>query len=217
MEATGVKGAVEIVEPTRSERVIARRAAEARATVPDLELAVEVDATALVPLAGDSIAAAIVRAAAVALRDHPRANGAYRDGRFELYSRINAGVVLATPEDLAIATVFDADRKQLSEVAADIRSLQERARELTPPERSGATFTVWHAGDVTSGYPIISAPHAAALCAGEVREAAVVRGGAIVPGHVMALTLACDHRILYGAHATRFLARVRELLERAEL
>ena len=216
MEAAGVKGTVEVVEPSRAEQAVARRSAEARATVPDLELAVEVDASACAALAGESITPAVVRACALALREHPRANGAYRDGRFELYSRINIGVVLATDEELVTATVFDADTKGLAELTPEIAALEARAGELTPPERSGTTFTVWRPEGVTSASPIISPPHAAALCAGEVREAALARDGAIVPGHVMTLTLACDHRILYGARATRFLGRVRELLEHPE-
>jgi pyruvate dehydrogenase E2 component (dihydrolipoamide acetyltransferase) len=217
MEAAGLKGTVEIVEPTRSERAIARRSAETRATVPDLELSVDVDAGRCTALVDGSIAPVVVRAVALALRDHPRANAAYRDGRFELYSRVNVGVVLALDDELVIATVFDADRKGLPELAGEIASLRERAAELTAGERSGATFTVWHADSVTRASPLIATPHAGALCAGEVRDEVVVRGGAIVPGYVMSLTLACDHRILYGTHATGFMARIRELLERAEL
>jgi pyruvate dehydrogenase E2 component (dihydrolipoamide acetyltransferase) len=215
MEAAGVKGTVQIVEPSAAEGAIARRSAETRATVPDLELSAEVGADAL-RLDGDSVLATVVRASALALRDHPRANAAYRDGHFELYSRVNVGVVLPTEDQLITPTVFDADHKQIPELADEIASLQARAHELTSPERSGATFTVWSADAVTTASPIISPPNAAALCAGEVREAARVRDGSIVPGHVMALTLACDHRILYGAHATRFLAEIRAQLERAK-
>jgi pyruvate dehydrogenase E2 component (dihydrolipoamide acetyltransferase) len=217
VQAGGVKGTVEIVEPTAAERAIARRSAESRATVPHLELSADVDMGACMQVVGDSIPAAVLRAAALALRDHPRANGAYRDGRFELYSRVNVGLVLPSSEDLVTATVFDADRKQLAELAAEITSLSARADELTPPQRSGSTFTVWLAEGVRSVSPIIPTPNAGALGVGEVREAAVVREGVIVSGHLMALTLACDHRILYEPQAARFLARITELLERAEL
>jgi pyruvate dehydrogenase E2 component (dihydrolipoamide acetyltransferase) len=213
----GVKGSVEIVEPSRGEQAIARRAAESRATVPDLELSLQVDAAACVELVGGAVTAAVVRACGLALREHPRANAAYRDGRFELYSRVNVGVVLAAPDGLVTATVFDADRKGIAELETEIGSLERRAAELTSPERSGATFTIWRAEDVTSASPIIASPAAAALCAGAVRESPVIRDGAIVPGLVMALTLACDNRILYGAHATSLLAHIGALLERAEL
>jgi pyruvate dehydrogenase E2 component (dihydrolipoamide acetyltransferase) len=203
-DPAGLKGTVEIVEPTPAERTIARRAAEARATVPDLELSVDVDMSRSVEL-GTSITALLVRASALALRENPRANGAYRDGRFELYSRVNAGLVLAGGDS---ATVLDADRKTLAALAAEIDELESRADDLRPAERSGATFTLARYG-VTRASALITPPHAVSLAAGEVRLVAAVQ--------VMTLTLACDHRILYGANAARVLARIRELLEHAEL
>jgi pyruvate dehydrogenase E2 component (dihydrolipoamide acetyltransferase) len=210
----GVKGSVQVVEPSQAERTVARRSAEARATVPDLELSVEVDMGACIGLAAPSTAI-IVRAAALALPEHPRANAAYRDGRFEIYSRINIGVTLPQVEGQVTATVFDADRKHLAELASEIDELQRRAAELTSPERSGATFTIVDLGTygVSRTSPIIFPPQAAALSAGEIRQAAVVREACVVPGEVMTLTLACDHRILYGAAAAGFLAHIREVLE----
>jgi pyruvate dehydrogenase E2 component (dihydrolipoamide acetyltransferase) len=97
------------------------------------------------------------------------------------------------------------------------RTLAQRARdrEITPPELAGGTFTVSNLGmfGVTSFTAVINPPQAAILAVGEVRAVPVVRGGEVVPGQIMSATLACDHRILYGADAARFLARVRELLE----
>lgn len=214
----GVKGEVQIVEPTQAERAVARRSAETRATVPDLELSVEVDMGACMGLEAPSTAI-LVRAAALALREHPRANAAYRDGHFELYSRVNVGVVMPQLDTQLAATVFDADGKSLDELASEIDDLQRRAAELTSPERSGATFTLTDLGryGVSSASPVIAAPQAAALAAGEIRHAPVVRDAAVFPGEVMSLTLVCDHRILYGAAAAGFLAHIRELLERGEL
>lgn len=214
----GVKGTAQIVEPTKAEQAIARRAAETRATVPDLDLGVEVDMDACVRLADFSTTAMLIKASALALREHPRANAAYRDGHYELYSRVNIGLVIAEGHELVTATVFDADAKSLAELTNEARELERRARELTPPERSGATFTLATLGarGISRATPLISSPQAAALAAGEVRHAAVVRDGSIVPGHVMTLELACDHRILFGADAAHFLARIRQLLERAD-
>jgi pyruvate dehydrogenase E2 component (dihydrolipoamide acetyltransferase) len=199
-----------VQEPDRSERMIARRSAEARATIPDLELSAEVDVEP-----STASTACLVRACALALREVPRANGAYRDGRFELYSRINVGVIVASEECYVIPTVFDADRKSLSELTAEIAKLTERAGELSPPELAGATFTLSNPGalGVASATPVVIAPQAAALAAGAVREVPVIRDGALVPGHSMTLTLACDHRILYGAQAARFLTAVKARLE----
>jgi pyruvate dehydrogenase E2 component (dihydrolipoamide acetyltransferase) len=215
----GLKGSVKIVEPTSAERAIARRAAETRATVPDIELVAEIDMGAAMTLAEEhsaSITALLVRAAALALREHPHANGAYRDGRCELYSRINAGIVMATEEQYEIATILDADTKSLPELTAEIGELESRAGALSQPDRSGATFTLAHY-PVTLAHAMITPPNAVAFAAGEVREVPIVRDGAIVPAPGMALTLACDHRILYGARAVGLVARIRDLLERADL
>jgi pyruvate dehydrogenase E2 component (dihydrolipoamide acetyltransferase) len=158
-----------------------------------------------------------LRATALALREHPRANAAYRDGQFELYERVNVGLLVADEDDLVVATVFDADTKPLSELAAVVDDLGRRAGALTQPERSGATFTLVHSDHVAWQGPLVWPGQAASLAAGAVREVPVVRDHVVVPGHVVTLSLGCDHRILYGASAARFLQRIKELLETAEL
>ena len=127
------------------ERALARRVAEARATIPDLELSVEVDVSDEIPGTPR-----LIQACARALREIPRANGAYRDGRFELYTRINVGVVIARDDGNVIPTVFDADTKALPELSAELASLGARADEgaLTAPALAGATFTLWNAGEL---------------------------------------------------------------------
>jgi pyruvate dehydrogenase E2 component (dihydrolipoamide acetyltransferase) len=159
----------------------------------------------------------IVKAAANALREHPRVNGAYRDGKFELYSRVNVGIAVAAQDALVVPTIFDADKKSLGEIARQARELIGKVRDgkITPPELSGGTFTVSNLGmfGITEFTAIINPPQAALLSVGAIEQRAVVRDGEIVPRHAMAMTIACDHRILYGADAARFLARVRELLE----
>ena len=223
------KGEVTVQELTRTQGVIARRMAESKATIPDFELRMGVDAGAMVELrdqmraqlpegqSSPSLNDLVVKACALALREHPRANGSYRDGRFELFSRVNVGVAVAADDALVVPTIFDADRKPLSDIAAETRALAEevRAGTVTPPELAGGTFTVSNLGmyGVTGFTAVINPPQAAILAVGAVVERAVVRDGAVVPGRTLELTLVCDHRILYGAEAALFLARVRELLE----
>ncbi len=160
----------------------------------------------------------IVKAAAIALRDHPLANGAYRDGRFELYSRVNVGIAVAADHALVVPTIFDADQKSLGTIAGESRRLAARVRagEVTPSELSGATFTVSNLGmyGMTAITPVINPPQAAILGVGAMRKVVARVDGDIVDRTLMTLTLSCDHRILYGADAAEFLARVRELLER---
>jgi pyruvate dehydrogenase E2 component (dihydrolipoamide acetyltransferase) len=240
-----------IVELSRTQRTIARRMAESKATIPDFTLTADIDMERCVDLraelkrlsrAGDRRDKAavpagdggdrnvaptyndmIVKACALALRDHPRANGSYRDGRFELHGRVNVGVAVAAgAEDptggvLVVPTVFDADTKALGEIARETRALAERVRNgsITPPDLSGGTFTVSNLGmyGITNFTAIINPPQAAILAVGAVAPRAIVRKKKLVARQTMSVTLACDHRILYGADAALFLARIRDLLE----
>ncbi|HEY5189378.1 MAG TPA: 2-oxo acid dehydrogenase subunit E2 [Solirubrobacteraceae bacterium] len=212
MRTEALKGETTVLEPTRAERAIARRNAETRATVPDLELGTEVEIEPALAAAGASLTAVLVRACALALRDHPRANAAYRDGHYELYSRVNVAVTVMTDDGHASPTLIDADTKPLADLSSELAALTERARagELTGPDLAGATFTLTDLGEwgLTRPGTLVTPPQAAALAAGGVRDVPVVRDGAVVPGRVLALTLACDSRILFGAHAAAFLAAV---------
>jgi pyruvate dehydrogenase E2 component (dihydrolipoamide acetyltransferase) len=116
-----------------------------------------------------------------------------------------------------VATIFDADRKGLTEIARESRDLAEKARAgtITPPELSGATFSVSNLGmyGVSSFQPVINPPQAAILAVGAIMASPQVVDGEVRTADLMGVTLACDHRILYGADAASFLARIRELLE----
>ena len=159
----------------------------------------------------------IVKAVALALREFPRANGAYRDGRFELHSRVNVGVAVAAGDALVVPTLFDADRKSLGTIAAETRALAERVRAgaATPPELSGGTFTVSNLGmyGMQRIVPVINPPQAAILGVGALEQRVVAVDGRAAVRQRIDLTLVCDHRILYGADAAQFLARIRALLE----
>src|ERR1700743_2106425 len=127
--AEALKGETTVEEPDRTGRAIARRSAEIRATIPDLELSVEADAGALLARAqaeGCTTTALLGGARAAALRAFPRVNGAYRDGRYELYSRTNVGVVIQTPQAPMTATVLDADTRSPAELDAELTRLAQR-------------------------------------------------------------------------------------------
>ena len=240
------KGETTVVELSRTQQTIARRMAESKATIPHFALQSDVDMEAcvalrselkrLAPQPHESASAPeeeseatptyndmVVKACALALREFPRANSSYRDGRLQLHSRVNVGVAVAADGDeptggaLIVPTVFDADQKSLGEIARETRALASRVREhsITPPELGGGTFTVSNLGmfGVSAFTAIINPPQAAILSVGSLAPRAVVHDGEIVARNTMTVTLACDHRILYGADAARFLARIRELLE----
>jgi pyruvate dehydrogenase E2 component (dihydrolipoamide acetyltransferase) len=227
--AETAKGQTTYEELSKTQQVIARRMAESKATAPHFYLRAVVDMSEAVAgraqvkaraMPGDVIPSfndMVVKACALALREHPRANGAYRDGGFELYSRVNVGVAVAAKDALVVPTVFDADRKGLRQIAQESRALAVKVRdgEITPPELSGATFTVSNLGmyGIEGFSAVINPPQAAILAVGAIEERPVARDDGISTAHLMQVDLACDHRILYGAPAAEFLAHVRALLE----
>jgi pyruvate dehydrogenase E2 component (dihydrolipoamide acetyltransferase) len=224
----GPKGEMQTIDLTRLQKTVSRRMAESKATAPDFHLQAEIDMSACVELrkrlkevteTAPSFNDMVVKACANALREYPRVNGAYRDGHFELYSRVNVGVAVAAQDTLVVPTIFDADKKSLGEVARSARTLITKVRDgkITPPEMSGGTFTVSNLGmyGVDSFSAVINPPQAAIMAIGSLKKRAVVdeESGRIVARDTMNVTLACDHRILYGADGAEFLARVRDLLE----
>ncbi len=211
--AETARGTVERVEPTKAQRAAARRIAESKATAPHFYLDAEVRAEADAP-------ERVVRAVAVALREFPRLNGAYRDGAFDLYSRINVGVLLEGSEAPVVPTIFDADGKAVAEIAVELDRLRERAAAgaLTSPELAGGTFTVAVAaiGGIRSVAAVLNQGQAGTLAVGPVAERPLVVDGELVAGRGLTATLSCDGRMITLEEGARFLDRVRVLLEAPE-
>lgn len=229
--ATQDRGPARTTELTRLQQLVARRMSEAKATIPHFQVQTEVlmdravalrqefkDALADDPgCPAPSLNDLIVKASGLALARHPQANASYRDGLFELHDGVNVGIAVAAEGALVVPTIFDTDTKSLGQIAREARVLAERVRagQITPPELSGATFTVSNLGmfGMTAITPVVNPPQAAILGAGAVRNVLAREAGGIVDRALLTLTLSCDHRILYGADAARFLAEIRELLE----
>jgi pyruvate dehydrogenase E2 component (dihydrolipoamide acetyltransferase) len=222
----GSKGTVTIVEPSRLQTAMAERMSQSSATIPDFQVQAEVVMDAAVAMRAGIAAGGvkppslndlIIKATALALRSHPRANASFRDGRFELYSRINIGIAVAADDALVVPTIFDADQKSIGAIAEESRRLAARVRDrtITPPELSGTTFTVSNLGmyGTSAITPIINPPQVAILGVGATRSVLTRVDGEIVDRHLMTLTLSCDHRILHGADAAQLLADIRNKLE----
>jgi pyruvate dehydrogenase E2 component (dihydrolipoamide acetyltransferase) len=214
---------------TATQQTIARRMVESTTTVPHFFTTVEIDMEAAVALRADlkeltpesipSLNDLVVRASALALREFPNVNASWSDGTIIHWPRINIGVAVAIPDALLVPVVVDADCKSLAQIASETSALARRAhdRALTPEELANGTFTVSNLGmlGVSSFSAVVNVPEAAILAVGAVTRApAVDRHGAVVARHRMQATLSADHRVIYGAEGARFLARIRELLER---
>jgi pyruvate dehydrogenase E2 component (dihydrolipoamide acetyltransferase) len=226
------RGAVTEIAHTATQRTIAQRMAESRSTIPEFTLEAEILMDAASRLRDDLRAGGhdplpsyndlVVRAVALALREFPALNAGYEPGRTLRYGRVNIGIAVATDDALIVPTIYDADRKSVLEIAAESRRLAEgaRRRALAADELANGTFTVSNLGmfGVRRFNAVINHPQAAILAVGEVAPQPVVgEDGQLAARLTMEVALSCDHRVVYGAEAARFLQRLRMLLEHPTL
>jgi pyruvate dehydrogenase E2 component (dihydrolipoamide acetyltransferase) len=212
-----------------TQRTIAERMAQSRREIPEFTLEVEVAMDAAGALRDDlrklgrepvpSFNDLIVRAAALALREHPAVNAAWLDERVVRRGRVNVGIAVATDDALLVPTIRDADRKSVAEIAAESRALIDKVRSkaVSPDDLHDGTFTVSNLGmfGIRRFDAVIYAPQAAILAVGEVSPRAVVGpAGQLVASTRCNLSLSVDHRVVYGAQAAQFLQRLKTLLER---
>jgi pyruvate dehydrogenase E2 component (dihydrolipoyllysine-residue acetyltransferase) len=213
-----------MTEATTTKLSLARRAMVRAmvesAAVPCFHLRVTADVRALVALRhalrGDASWAGrvptlndfVVRAVALALREHLHVNAAYVDGEVTTHERVNVGVAIAVPGGLVAPCVYDADGKDVGAIAADVRELAElaSARRLGKDVLADGTFTVSNLGmfGIEDFDPMLNPPQAAILGVG----AAIA--------NTMRLTLGCDHRVLTGAEAAPFMIAIRDRLQAPE-
>jgi pyruvate dehydrogenase E2 component (dihydrolipoamide acetyltransferase) len=226
--AGDARGDVTIVELTPTQVTVARRMSQSAAEIPTFTVSADADVSEVVALrrgareesqSAPSLNDFVVKAAALVLREFPRFNASYVEGRIERYSRVNVGVAVAVDDALLVPVVADADRRGLGEIATETRRLVDgaRTRSLRLEELRGGTFTVSNLGmlGVRSFTAIVDPQQTAILAVGSVRRAPLEDDARrIVFRHVMTLTLSCDHRVVYGADGARFLSRLCELLER---
>ena len=163
----------------------------------------------------------LIRVCAHALREHPRANASLDGDVIRLHEAVNVGLAIEAGGDLVVANVKQADRKSLAEIASDLRGVVERARanQLALDDITGGTFTISNLGlyGIDAFTPVLNPPESAILGVGALREKAVAHDGEVVAQLSVTLSLTFDHRIIDGAPAARFLARIRELIEQPYL
>jgi pyruvate dehydrogenase E2 component (dihydrolipoamide acetyltransferase) len=205
-------------------RVIAERLVRSAQERPHIHLTLTIDMTAALEFReqkGCGWNDLLVRAAALALRDHPRLNAAWAEDTVRENPRVNVGLAVAAGDDNLLAPVVeDADRKALAEIGAELRQriAEARAGKLDPARTQGGTFTISNLGmfGVEQFTAIINPPQSAIVAVGAVRQEPCVLDGQIAIRPRMSVTLGVDHRVADGAAAGRFLERLRALLEEPE-
>jgi pyruvate dehydrogenase E2 component (dihydrolipoamide acetyltransferase) len=207
-------------------RTIAKRLAESIGPIPHFFLTVDYDVTNLLALREQindiegvktSLNDYVVRAAALALQQHPNVNASFGDEAIEQHGEIHVGIAVSTPEGLITPVVRNADRKSVVEISGEIRGLAEKAknRKLKPDEYQGSTFTISNLGawGIEEFTAIINPPNAAILAVGAAQARAVVIDGQMVVRDRMKITMSCDHRLVDGVAGAEYLRTLRQYVE----
>ncbi len=207
-------------------KVIAKRLLESTNGAPAFYLTIEVDmdnamasrtAINAIPDTKVSFNDLVIKACAAALRKHPKVNSSWLGDTIRTYSHIHIGVAVAVEDGLLVPVVRFADQKTLSQISAEVKDLGKRAKDkkLQPADWAGNTFTVSNLGmfGIDEFTSIINTPESCILSVGAIKQVPVVKNGMVVPGNVMKVTLACDHRTVDGATGAAFLQTLRIYLE----
>lgn len=159
----------------------------------------------------------VLKACAVALKQHPVVNSSWMGESIRTNEHVNIGVAVAVDEGLLVPVVRFADGKSLTQISAEVKDFAGRAKakKLQLPEMEGSTFTISNLGmfGIDEFTAIINPPGACILAVSGIQQIPVVKNGAVVPGNVMKLTLTCDHRVVDGATGAAFLQTLKSLLE----
>jgi pyruvate dehydrogenase E2 component (dihydrolipoamide acetyltransferase) len=211
---------------TLTRKVIARRLVESKTSIPHFYLSLDCELDALLSLrerlnrsAGGghlSINDFIIRASALALREQPAINASWTEEAIRYYEHVDIAVAVATSDGLITPIVRDADLKNLATISNEMKELTLRAREkkLRPEEFQGGGFTISNLGmyGIKQFEAIINPPQAAVLAVGKGEPRAVVRVGKLATAVLMTCTLSCDHRVIDGAGAAKFLGNFKKIL-----
>ena len=159
----------------------------------------------------------MLKAVAVALKQHPYVNSSWLGDKIRINHHINIGVAVAVEDGLLVPVVRFADTKSLSQIATEVKDLAQRAKnkKLQPADWEGSTFTISNLGmfGIEEFTAIINPPDSCILAISAIQQIPVVKNGAVVPGNVMKVTLSCDHRVVDGATGSAFLQTLKSLLE----
>lgn len=216
----------EDVPVSQMRKVIAKRLSESLFTAPHFYLTMSIDMDAAVAARGKinevapvkvSFNDMVLKATALALKQHPKVNSSWLGDSIRYNHHINIGVAVAVEDGLLVPVVRFADGKSLSQIGAEVKVFAQKAKDkkLQPADWEGSTFTISNLGmfGIEEFTAIINPPDACILAIGGISQVPVVKNGQVVPGNVMKVTLSCDHRAVDGATGAAFLQTLKSLLE----
>ncbi len=214
------------VPVSQMRKVIAKRLSESKFTAPHFYLTMSIDMDNAVETRAKlnelspvkiSFNDLVLKAAAVAIKQHPKINSSWLGDKIRINHHVNIGVAVAVDEGLLVPVVRFADAKSLSQIAAEVKQFAQKAKDkkLQPADWEGSTFTISNLGmfGIDEFTAIINSPDACILAIGGIAKVPVVKNGQVVPGNVMKVTLSCDHRVVDGASGAAFLQTLKSLLE----
>jgi pyruvate dehydrogenase E2 component (dihydrolipoamide acetyltransferase) len=214
------------VAVSQMRKVIAKRLAESKFSAPHFYLTMSIDMDKAVDSRAKlnevskvkiSFNDLVLKACAVALKQHPAVNSSWLGDKIRTNYDVNIGVAVAVEDGLLVPVVRAADTKSLSQIASEVKDYAQKAKDkkLQPSDWEGNTFTISNLGmfGIEEFTAIINPPDACILAIGGISQVPVVKNGAVVPGNVMKVTLSCDHRVVDGATGAAFLQTVKSLLE----
>jgi len=207
-------------------KVIAKRLSESLFTAPHFYITMSIDMDQAIAARGKINEVApvkisfndfVLKACAVALKQHPNINSSWLGDKIRYNEHINIGVAVAVEDGLLVPVVRFADGKSLSQISVEVKDFAQRAKakKLQPADWEGSTFTISNLGmfGVDEFTAIINPPDACILAVSGIQQVPVVKNGAVIPGNIMKVTLSCDHRVVDGATGSAFLLTLKSLLE----
>ena len=216
----------EDIPVSQMRKTIARRLGESKFSAPHFYLTVEINMDNAIAARTEindlspvriSFNDIVVKACAVALRQHPAINSSWLGDKIRRNGNINIGVAVAVEEGLLVPVIRHADMKSLSQIKVEVKELAEKAknRKLQPDEMQGNTFTISNLGmfDIEEFTAIINTPDSCILAVGSIIEKPIVKDGELAIGNMMKVTLSCDHRVVDGATGAQFLQTLKGILE----
>ena len=212
---------------TQIRKTIAKRLTQSIGPVPTFYLTTEIDMERVwearealnqaSPEQKVSFNDIVIKATAVALRQHPACNAWWQEDRIRYWHEVHVSMAVAVEDGLITPVIRYTDRKSLREIGAEARDLAGRARErrLKPEEYTGGTFSISNLGmfDIDQFTAVINPPEAGILAIGSIMQKPAVVGGAVVPRRRLRVTMSCDHRVIDGATGAAFLRTLKQMLE----